>query len=388
VRVLFCSLASNGFLFPMIGIARELVLRGHSVAFAADSSTANALEKEGLPRIPRGVNDGRSFQNELWGEPDAIAIQVKHIEWALKIFHPDVLLGQHLTLGPLIVRDCCRIPTVLLGSLAYLWPSFSGSSSDTLDHWRRWRYGNVMEKYNDARAVFGLRRRDHSGPDARFDGDLFLLRSIPELIQGQTLPSTVRFAGHCLWEPETPDEEISTWITEQNKKRKPILYIQQGRVFGGATFWESLLSVADGAGFAIAGPMPSPIPTCDLVNIPHSAYIRKHVPQSKLLPHAAAVVATGNATAVLGACAAGIPALLVPVGGEQVDIASLCERAGIARTCYSDQVDCDSLKTQVHSLLQNSPLRRNAAVIADAFKHIDSYGVIAETLATATGKPC
>jgi len=81
-RFLFCSLASHGFLHPLIGLARELSGRGHQVAFVTDPAFAPDLEAVGLPRIGRSATaDGPSFTLPIWYQPLAAAIQVKHIEY-------------------------------------------------------------------------------------------------------------------------------------------------------------------------------------------------------------------------------------------------------------------------------------------------------------------
>src|SRR5215475_11082014 len=121
MRFLLCSLDSPGFLYPAIGIAKSLRQRGHEVAFAADSSCFERLSREGLSRIPRGSQDGESFQVAIWTQPVAVAIQVKHIEYALKQFDPDVLVGQQLTLGPLLAGEKWGLPVAVLGFCTYLW---------------------------------------------------------------------------------------------------------------------------------------------------------------------------------------------------------------------------------------------------------------------------
>ena len=123
MRFLFCSLASHGFVYPAIGIAEVLRRRGHKVAFVTDLTCRDTLGQAGFARIPRGNTDGPSFQVKHWAEPLAVAIQVKHIEYALEQFNPDVMLGQQLTLGPLIAGDRHRLPVAMLGLAAYLWPA-------------------------------------------------------------------------------------------------------------------------------------------------------------------------------------------------------------------------------------------------------------------------
>ncbi|HXO39970.1 MAG TPA: glycosyltransferase, partial [Thermoanaerobaculia bacterium] len=93
MRALFCSFESPGFLFPAIGLATALRARGHQVAFVSDRTAEPRLRAAGLERLPRDDRDGRSFETGDWFRPLAVALQVKHIEYAMARFHPDLLVG-------------------------------------------------------------------------------------------------------------------------------------------------------------------------------------------------------------------------------------------------------------------------------------------------------
>src|SRR5262245_4931034 len=146
MRYLFCSLASPGFVLPSAGIALELRARGHEIAFATSQSAGEMLAGAGFERIPRGAKDGDSFQTPQWAQPLSIAIQVKHVEHAIEQFSPDVLVGQMLTLGPLVAAARSRLPVVVVGHAVYLWPTWSGDPPQPSDSERRlaWRYREMM----------------------------------------------------------------------------------------------------------------------------------------------------------------------------------------------------------------------------------------------------
>ena len=91
MRLPFCPLASHGFVYPLIGIAKAIRSRGHEVAFVTGAAFSETLQEEGFDRVPRGAKDGSSFEVKAWFNPVSVAVQVKHIEYALERFHADAL---------------------------------------------------------------------------------------------------------------------------------------------------------------------------------------------------------------------------------------------------------------------------------------------------------
>ena len=150
MRALFCSISTPGLLYPAIGMALELQKRGHEVAFVTDSAHTAFLAEHGLERIARGLRDGPSFAVAQWGMPLAVAIQLKHIEYAMAQFQPDILIGQPLTLGAYLAHERYDIPLLVQGLLAYLWPPSSEAAHLPAEHMRlrAWRYQDQLHSYH------------------------------------------------------------------------------------------------------------------------------------------------------------------------------------------------------------------------------------------------
>ena len=47
----------------------------------------------------------------MWGKPLGVAMQTKHIEFAVSAFRPDVIVTTHLVLGALIVAEKVDLPS-------------------------------------------------------------------------------------------------------------------------------------------------------------------------------------------------------------------------------------------------------------------------------------
>jgi len=372
VRYLFASLSSYGFLLPSIAIARALERRGHSVAFVTDPSMSHALRQAGIERIPRVPEDGSSFRIELAGHPLETVRQVKYLEHAVETFGPDVLVGHELALGPLVAGERHGLPTAVVGLAAFIWPSNACILHDTVGFydWVVERYEGFLDSYRLTRETFHLPPRPFEGHDGNpFLGDLFLLRSVPELEgQAEALPPRVHLVGDLSWGSTAAEPELQTWLGEAKAAGVPILYAQPGRFFEKQGFWEALADALADQPVRVAasvGRMDR-----QTSRIPANFFVRDHVPQEVVLPHATAVLCTSTTTAVLGALTHGLPLLLVPGGGggEQSDLAIRCRRTGVAHHMRADDVNAQSLGTLIQELLvPETETRRSARLLQQAF---------------------
>jgi MGT family glycosyltransferase len=375
----------------MMGIAKELQRRGHATAFATNRFFESVLLHAGLERIPRTELDGASFQTELWFEPLAVGIQVKHVEYALRVFEPDVIVGHQLTLGPTLVSERWNIPLAVLGFSCYLWPSMHLLHREpTTDSERRaiWRFNGVSENYTSLRKMYGLPVRQTSFIDTPMLGDVFLVQSVLELQRDiDALPSTVHLTGACLWEPAHDDSELTEWIREAKNADAPIIYAQQGRVFEFQRFWPALVEALKDTRIRVVASTSRM--DGDYGSIPENFFVRPHVPQRAVLPHARLVICTGNSAAVQGSLTYGVPMLLAPAGGEQLEVAEQCAAAGVARVIPANDVTTDGLRRAVEEIFEDGSYCEHCVRLREAFGRHDACGKAAELceLLASTRRP-
>lgn len=375
MRILISSLASPGFLFPQIGLALTLTGRGHEVAFVTDRSMAGALEREGFRRISLAEREGTGFGVAGWSDAAAVAVQVEHIEHAVELFAPDLLIGQQLTYGPLLVAARRRLPVALMGQCAYLWQRSSAAEDLAafagVERLRVARYRGWFKFHNKMRAHYDLPPLA-DGEHERVHGDLFLLRGVPEWhVDLADLPLPVHLAGACLWEPEEEDADLDSWLERQLAAGRPILYVQHGRAFHLPSFWSAFtgaLADTEVAVVASLGRMDR-----EPGEPPENFFVRPHVPQQRILGVARGVVSNANTTVTLGALAAGLPSLVLPGGAEQPDVAERCVQLGIARVLPLEEVDERLLRVEVERLLDDPELRSRAAGFKAAFARMPGF---------------
>ncbi|HSS50731.1 MAG TPA: nucleotide disphospho-sugar-binding domain-containing protein [Thermoanaerobaculia bacterium] len=365
----------------MIGIARALRELGHEVAFATGPASAGFLAAEGLDRIPRGEDDGASFQVKHWFQPLSVAIQIKHIEYALSRFPADALIGQQLTFGPLIVRERRRLPVGLLGFCTYLWPASDelARKQDLSPFEARlvWRHQDMLGWLNKTRQMLRLPLYEGGCRETPFLADLFLVRGVPELQPDEhLLPGQVHLVGSCLWEPETIDPELAAWLRRTAAPEATVIYAQPGRAFEAPCFWSGLVEALAGSKYRVVASVGRL--DREVGNLPDTFFVRPHVNQGQVLSTARAVVSSATTTAVLGALTAGLPSLLIPTGSEQPDVAEVCANAGAALALTPEEVTPARVREVLDELLKTPSYRERAASLQSAFTRFDSFQLAAD----------
>jgi MGT family glycosyltransferase len=392
MKILFCSFDSPGHLFPQIGLALELRERGHEVAFATGHSARDTLAEAELDRIPRGVTDGDSFSLPTWFKPLRVAVDVKHVEHAIRCFAPDRLVTQQLCQAPLLVRERVRIPVAVMGLFSYLWPvrrPVSPGRFASREPTRRWRLEDGTRYLNEARELFRMAPLTAEGGESWLRGDAFMLRAVPELEpELEALPPGVRLVGPCLWEPPHGPAE---WEALRHRFPDPdaaVLYVQQGSTFKSPGFWSVLVEALAGQPLQVVastGRMDKPVG-----DLPPNFLAEPHVPQGLVMRHARAVVSGGTTTPVLGALAHGLPSVLVPSGGETLDNAEKVAMAECALSLNAAELTPQSLLHAIDQMIADGPMRRRCAAMQGALARMGSFGVAAdlvEQLGASAAKP-
>ena len=398
MRFLFSPIASPGYFFPAIGVALNLRRRQHEVAFVSGKRFHHILEREKLERIPFGSRDAASFEITSWGSPLSVISQVRHIEYGLTHFKPDVIVGTELGLGSILSAELHAKSIAVIGLMSYLFPVSSNIekrpsvSLSSTEKRAIWRYKEMLMHYNKCRAIFGLPAVNTQCEEAPFLGDLFFLRSIPGLWDGLELPpNRVHFVGDCLWEPDAVDNRLKNWLEDSMALNYPVIYVQVGAYFNAPNFWPYLVKVLKDQPVRIAaslGRMKGSSIRASELTIPPNFIVDYHIPQGAILPYAQAVISSGNTTSVLGALRHGLPILIIPHGSEQEDNAEYCQRVGVSLTLSPYNMTEKVMGDTIKKLLQEQKLRQRSLHLMQLFKQIDGFNKSAyllELLATKGG---
>lgn len=390
MRLLFASLGTPGLLFPLIGIAERMRERGHEVGFVTDIRFERFLADHGFPRIPRGTRDGHSFEVSSWADPLSGALQVRHLEFAITRFAPDLLLCSNLALGPLLVGETHAIPVGVLGPAAYMWPAsthlIAGEAARTDQEARLVaRHDQMLLHYNALRAGFGMTAVHPFYKCSPLLGDRYFIQSTPELNpQFVALPAAARYVGSCLLETtKALPHTISVWMDRQSNRGYPLIYAVFGRMFGRHSPLNVFLQWVRGRDVAA-------VISCDRYDgvihaVPDNALIVNGLAQEWILPRVGLVITSGHTTSVLGAIQHGRPLIILYTGSLTDDLGEHCELYGNAKSCAASDVTIELLSALVDEGLNSKVLLKKARDLQVAFRRYDGPTLVADYLETMRG---
>jgi len=384
MRLLFCSFSSPGFLFPLVGLAAELRRRGHAIGFVSGPHAGEVLATAGFSRIPRSEHDGPSFNVSTWYVPISIAIDVKHIEYAIAREPPDAIVTHHLCFSALIVRDRHAVPAAVLGPMAYLYPpaqpTVTGLSAECTRR-LQWRLEEGMSVLNASRELFRLPAQPAIADDHGMLGDAYMLRTAPCLETSlDAWPSKVHAVGPCIWEPAMDDAAWQDLRADFAAPEAPVVYVHNGRAFDSPSFWPQLV--------AALGPAPVQVVASvarmdtELGPLPSNFLVRPHVPQGLVLPHASAVIAGGHSSVAIGAAVHGVPSVLIPHGVETPENTDRLVSAGCALSLDINALTPDHVRYALDHVLGDDGMQRNCAALKDKLRALDSLATAATLVET------
>ncbi len=314
MRVLFATTANDGHFGPLLPFARACVAAGHEVRVAAPESYAAALARSGfvhepfsdappeqlgpvmgsLPSLPFEEADGVVIR-EVFARIDAQA-GLPALMAAIERWHPDVVVRESAELASLAAAEAAGVPHahVCIG-MHEIVTRFAVA---------------IREPLVELDRLVGL----EDGACSSAQDAETVLSTVPASLDdavGEALAGVLRFRDEA--SPVGDGPLPSDW----GDPALPLLYVTFGSVtaslapFAGV-FQEAIDALADvdarvlmtvGRKFDIAG----------LGTLPANACVLPWWPQADVLAHAAAMLGHGGFGTTMGALAAGVPQVVMPI---------------------------------------------------------------------------
>jgi UDP:flavonoid glycosyltransferase YjiC (YdhE family) len=362
MRVLFASTRGAGHFLPLVPIAEACLRRGHDVLVAGPPQLVDAVANAGydfwhfadpprdeldeiwarVPTLPSREEQNAAVVGEVFGRLDTTAA-LPRLRDACQEWRPDVIVREPNEYGSALAAELFGIPhaRVAIG-LGAMEEVCLGIVAGTLDELRR-----DAGLAPDPRAG-GLRRSP-------------IFSAFPASIEDPAAPQppdTHRFRDPA-W--DEPGAELPDWW---DGSEAPLLYVTFGSVAGGFEMAKRLFA---GAIEAVAD-----LPLRVLITVgrevdpteleaPSHIRIEQWVPQADVLARAAAAVCHGGAGSTLGALAAGLPLVVVPLFADQPLNASRVAAAGAG---LSVEPAPPAIREAVTRVLEDAPYRDAAERIA------------------------
>lgn len=302
---LLVTWAGGGNVGPFLGLAEQLVARGHRVGALATRSL-----------IPRLAAVGA----ETTGPAEGSLPTASDVARTAGAFDPDVLVVDYMLTGALCAAEKCGQPTVALVHTLYTALLVEGAPQPI-------RMAAPLESLNELRRSIGL------GPISGFADllaatDVVLVTAPRQLDAPGAVPPNLVYAGAIL---PGPGSDVD-WRPPSGEG--PLVVVSLGTAGEAAPESELLRKILDAlGGLPVRGlvNLPDYIDAATLrppANVTLSGYVR----HTAVLPRADLLVTHAGLGSVLAALAFGVPMVCLPLGREQPDNAEAVVRVGAGRT--------------------------------------------------------
>jgi UDP:flavonoid glycosyltransferase YjiC (YdhE family) len=371
VRVLFSSTRGAGHFNPLVPFVHAFVRAGHEALFAGPPDLAGPVDAAGfefwefdppaedelgpiwgrVPELPR-EEANEVVVGEIFGRLNTTA-GLPRLRAACEEWRPDAVLRDPNEHGSALAAELQGIPHARVAvGLASVEELGLGIAAGAID---------------------AIRQAEGLPPDPRAE----LLRRSPYLsvfpatLDEGTQPDTHRFHDPA-WDAAAG--ELPDWWP--GRADEPLLYVTFGSVAGS---FPQALPVYDVAFRAVAELPVRVLLTVGrdldldaLPDAPDNVRIERWVPQQDVLGHAAAAVVHGGSGSTLGAIAAGVPLVVVPLFADQPQNARRVAEVGAGLAVEPNRKDVGAtagpLRDAIQSVLREPSYGETARALADELR--------------------
>jgi MGT family glycosyltransferase len=388
-RVLIATMPAAGHVGPLVPLARELVRRGHVVAWYTGAAYREKVEAAGAVLHPHVHAPDRDVAAMDAQYPErarlkgiakfkfdirevfiaAVPGQVADLEDLLDEVRPDVIVAEPgMAAAASVIEHRHGIPWATCGISAFAMKSEDtapfglglrpaatplGRARDRLLHKLvdRTLYRDVDRDYRAMRATLGLPPTHDGVFEATLSPHLYIQPTVPSFeYPRRDLAPQVRFVGPLL--PSAPAEfEPPRWWNEMQLDGRPVVLVTQGTV---ATDPRELLlpaleALRDEPVQVIAvtgGPDPADLPAA-----PENARVERFVPFAALMPHVSAMVTNGGYGGLHYALAHGVPLVVAGASEEKPELVARVNWSGVGIGMRTQRPSPSRLRRAVRSVL-------------------------------------
>jgi MGT family glycosyltransferase len=369
--VLVYTSPAAGHLYPVMHTALALRERGHAVRVRTLAAGVEAVRGTGLivESVAPAIEDRRlddwgarsplaSVKRALRTFLDRAAHEVADVRAALEADQPDILLVDTNAWGAQAVAEASGLPWATWHPFPFPLPSRNvppfgpglaparGRSSrlrDALVRQVAWRpMQAVVPELNRVRELAGARAFARIEELFHAPPLVLLMTAEPLEYPRSDWPANVRLVGPGLW---SPPAEPPAWLDDGSDR--PVVLVTC------STEYQDDRALAEAAIEAFAGD-PSVRLVCSTAGVdpssvaaPPGVVVKRSVPHSLVLPHAAAVVCHGGMGVTQRALAAGVAPCVVPWGRDQLEVARRVVECGAGALVPRRRLGADALRAGV-----------------------------------------
>lgn len=370
-RFLFVVPPLSGHVNPTVSVGRELVRRGHDVAWTGLPGAVDPLLPPGALFLPAGSPEAMGHVDDLRQRSQGLRAAA-----AFKFLWENVLLplGRAMVDGvdEVVERWCPDVLVVDQQTLAgavvarrrgLRWATSATTSAELVDalaglpRAEQW----VEEQLEAFQAEVGVPPEQRSNHGVRFSPHLVLVFSSRRLVgEERPFPGHYSFVGPSISDRPELDDFPWGWLDPD----RPHVLVSLGTVNteAGDRFYQVAAEALGGEDLQAVFVAPP-----DRLRVAPNILVRERVPQLALLPHLRAVVCHGGHNTTCEALAHGLPLVVAPIRDDQPVVADQVVRAGAGVRVRFGRVLAPELRRAVRSVLDEPAYRAAADEVRQSF---------------------
>ncbi|WP_342349484.1 nucleotide disphospho-sugar-binding domain-containing protein [uncultured Nitrospira sp.] len=387
MTILILAVGSYGDVLPLVGMARQLQQRGHTVTVFTSAHFTELVQKTGVEFVAIGTaEDYNAMANNpaLWHPHKGWRLIMKRVvsgalEESYSLLKSKIIQGNTIlvssTLGfaARLLQETLYIPHATVHfspgvfHSAHQAPKIPGLP---LPDWLPVSFKHHMWKFLDHTIIDPVvkprlnrfRRQLGLPPVSRIFHDW--LHS-PDLVLGlfpewfatpqPDWPPNTNLTGFPLYD-EAPDSVLPTTLKRfLDAHPEPLVFTPGSANKHGQSFFKEAAETSQELGRAaiFLTRYPEQLPPSLPKGVTHFSY----VPLSQLLPHAAALIHHGGIGTCSQALRAGTPQLIQPLAFDQFDNAARIEKLGVGKMIRKRNFKASNIVQHLQSLLCSSDVK-------------------------------
>ncbi len=337
---------------PLLPVARMAAERGHDVVFAGQAAIVPRLRDRGYRTVVVGPDTLVTERQDLAPpDPDAeravlrdhfVArygpLRAAALTDVFAAERPQLVVCDEVDVGAVVAAERMDIPCVTVSVLAA---------------------GRMVSPELLGDAWNGLRAKLSLPPDPgldRFGGTLGLAPA-PRSFRApdSPWPATMRAVRPAIVDTAVDDAPQS-----------PLVYATLGTIFNleSGDLLERLVAAAGGVDAEVVVTTGPGIDLDGFAGVASNVRLAAFVPQQEVLPRCSAVVCHGGSGTLIAALSLGVPAVLLPMGADQLDNADRCVALGAGVALDPLTASPEDITAAVATVQRDARFRRAAEALA------------------------
>ena len=354
MKILFINLPYYGHVVPTIGLVQELIKQGCEVTYMLPYDWEDKIAESGAKFY--GYENHRQLAEQMknaYAIADSIAMQYDFI-----IYEQFFFLGKHL--AEKHNKPVARVFTapVTNKKLMYAFIQAKGPLSIFKHKWITRAFTKDIAKDIPMKTDNWLDEIIVNSPDLNL---VYTLREY-QPYEEEFSDENFKFLGPSIYERQ---EDAFDFV----KRDRPIIYISIGTVLKGATsFFQNCVDAFRDENVDVVISVGQKFNAGKLKNISSNIHIYQHVPQLTVLKMSDVFVTHGGMNSISEALVFQTPMLVIPFVSDQPVNAKCMEKLGVAKVLEYTNVNKDTLRNQVMTILSDEEIACNMDKVQDMIK--------------------